>query len=121
MSNNEESRAILPLFFQALDLVCFPAVPGTPLSVVSEAMAYGTACVVMTKYGMPEEIAGAGVAVESEWDNLGNFRVPMRHLSETINGLLAPCSARAAFEDTAKGCNATIYLGENGTGNRSVV
>ena len=100
--NNEESQTILPLFFQALDLVCFPAVPGTPLSVVSEAMAYGKACVVMTKYGMPAEIAGAGVAVASEWDNFGNFRVPMRHLSETINGLLAPCSVRAAFEDAAK-------------------
>ncbi|MCY3739818.1 MAG: hypothetical protein OXH00_02225 [Candidatus Poribacteria bacterium] len=101
--DNEKSRSILPLFFQALDLVCFPAVPGTPLSVVSEAMAYGAACVVMTKYGMPAEVASAGVAVESEWDNFGNFRVPMRQLSETINGLLAPCSARAAFEDTAKG------------------
>ncbi|MYB02171.1 glycosyltransferase family 4 protein [Candidatus Poribacteria bacterium] len=101
--DNEKSRSILPLFFQALDLVCFPAVPGTPLSVVSEAMAYGAACVVMTKYGMPAEVAGAGVVIESEWDNLGNFRVPMRQLSETINGLLAPCSARAAFEDTAKG------------------
>ena len=100
--NNEKSRAILPLFFQALDLVCFPAVPGTPLSVVSGAMAYGAACVVMTKYGMPTEVAGAGVVVESESDSLDNFRVPMRHLSETINGLLAPCSARAAFENAAK-------------------
>ncbi len=100
--NNEKSRTILPLFFQALDLVCFPAVPGTPLSVVSEAMAHGTACVVMTKYGMPTEVAGAGVVVESESDSFGNFRVPMRHLSETINGLLAPCGARAAFEDAAK-------------------
>ena len=100
--DNEKSRTILPLFFQALDLVCFPAVPGTPLSVVSEAMAYGTACVVMTKYGMPTEVAGAGVVVESESNSFGNFRVPMRHLSETINGLLAPCGARAAFEDAAK-------------------
>ena len=101
--DNEKSRAILPLFFQALDLVCFPAVPETPLSVVSEAMAYGAACVVMTKYGMPEELAGAGVVVESEWDNFGNFRVPMRQLAETINRLLAPCSARAAFENAARG------------------
>ena len=100
--DNEKSRTILPLFFQALDLVCFPAVPGTPLSVVSEAMAYGAACVVMTKYGMPAEVAGAGVAVASDWDNFGNFRVSMRHLSETINGLLAPCSVRATFEDAAK-------------------
>ena len=100
--DNEKNRAILPLFFQALDLVCFPAVPGTPLSVVSEAMAYGSACVVMTKYGMPTEVAGAGIVVESESDNFGNFRVPMRHLSETINGLLAPCSGRKAFEDAAK-------------------
>ena len=100
--DNENYRMILPLFFQALDLVCFPAVPGTPLSIVSEAMAYGAACVVMTKYGMPTEVAGAGVAVKADWDNFGNFRVPMRHLSETINGLLAPCGARVAFEDAAK-------------------
>ena len=99
---NEKSRAILPLFFQALDLICFPAIPGTPLSVVSEAMAYGAACVVMTKYGMPAEVAGAGVVVESESDSFGNFRVPMRHLSETINDLLAPCGTRTVFEDVAK-------------------
>ena len=101
--DNEESRTVLPLFFQALDLVCFPAVPGTPLSVVTEAMAYGAACVVMTKYGMPAEVAGAGVAVKSDWDHFGNFRVPMRHLSETINGLLVPCGERATFEEAAKG------------------
>ena len=101
--DSEETRTILPLFFQALDLVCFPAIPGTPLSVVSEAMAYGTACVVMTKYGMPAEVSGAGVAVKSDWDSFGNFRVPLRHLSETINGLLAPCGGRAAFADAAKG------------------
>ena len=99
---NEETRTILPLFFQALDLVCFPAIPGTPLSVVSEAMAYGTACVAMAKYGMPAEVSDAGVAIESEWDNFGNFRVPLRCLSETLNGLLASCGGRAAFEDAAK-------------------
>lgn len=99
---NEETRTILPLFFQALDLVCFPAIPGTPLSVVSEAMAYGTACVAMAKYGMPAEVSDAGVAVKSDWDNFGNFRVPLRCLSETINGLLASCGGRAAFEDAAK-------------------
>ena len=89
-------------FFKHSTLFAFPAVPGTPLSVVSEAMAYGSACVVMTKYGMPAEVANAGVAVASDWDNFGNFRVSMRHLSETINGLLAPCSVRATFEDAAK-------------------
>ena len=99
---NEDIRSILPIFFQALDLVCFPAIPGTPLSVVSEAMAYGAACVVMSKYGMPAEVSDTGVVVPAEWDRFGNFRVPLRHLSETINGLLAPCSRRAAFADTAK-------------------
>ena len=99
---NEKIRTILPIFFQALDLVCFPAIPGTPLSVVSEAMAYGAACVVMSKYGMPAEVSGAGGVIESEWDSFGNFRVPLRCLSDTINGLLAPCSRRAALADTAK-------------------
>ena len=100
--DNEESRTIFPLFLQAVDLVCFPAVPGTPLSVVSEAMAYGTACVAMTKYGMPREFSGAGVSVAAEWNNSGDFRVPMRYLSETITGLLAASDVRMAFEETAK-------------------
>ncbi len=84
-ADDEETRAILPIFLQALDLVCFPAMPGTPLSVVLEAMAYGASCLVMTKYEMPPEVAGAGVAVAAEWDNFGNFHIPMAKLSETIS------------------------------------
>ena len=56
-ADDEETRSVLPIFFQALDLVCFPAMPGTPLSIVLEAMAYGAPCVAMTKYGMPAEVA----------------------------------------------------------------
>ena len=40
--DDDETHSILPIFFHALDLVCFPAIPGTPLSLVLEAMAYGT-------------------------------------------------------------------------------
>lgn len=65
-TDDAETRSVLPIFFQALDLVCFPAMPGTPLSIVLEAMAHGTACVAMTKYGMPVEVSEAGVAVKSE-------------------------------------------------------
>lgn len=89
-ADDEETRSVLPIFFQALDLVCFPAMPGTPLSIVLEAMAYGAACVVMTKYGMPTEVAEAGVAVKSDWDNFGNFHVPMAELSRTIHQWLQP-------------------------------
>ena len=76
-ADDEETLSVLPIFFQALDLVCFPAMPGTPLSMVLEAMAFGAPCVAMSKYGMPPEVTGAGVAVEAEWDNFGNFHVPM--------------------------------------------
>ena len=101
-ADDEETRSVLPIFFQALDIVCFPAMPGTPLSVVLEAMAYGAPCVVMTKYGMPTEVAGAGGVVKSEWDNTGNFHVSMAELSERVHTLLKPSVARARCEDFAK-------------------
>ncbi len=94
-ADDDETRAVLPVFFQALDLVCFPAMPGTPLSIVLEAMAYGAPCVAMTKYGMPEEVAGAGVAVKADWDPFGNFRVPMPVLSRTVNEWLKPDGMRS--------------------------
>ena len=102
-ADDEETLSVLPIFFQALDLVCFPAMPGTPLSIVLEAMAYGAPYVAMTKYGMPAEVADAGAVVESDWDHSGNFQVPMATLSETIHTLLKPCVARVQCEDVAKG------------------
>ena len=89
-ADDEETLSVLPIFFQALDLVCFPAMPGTPLSIVLEAMAFGAPCVAMSKYGMPPEVAGAGVAVEADWDHFGNFNVPMPELSRTIHKWLQP-------------------------------
>lgn len=101
-ADDEKMFSVLPIFLQALDLVCFPAIPGTPISIVLEAMAYGTPCVAMTKYDLPPEISGAGVRVESDWDNFGNFHVPMDQLSGTINQLLVPSNMRAACKKVAK-------------------
>ena len=89
-ADDEETLSVLPIFFQALDLVCFPAMPGTPLSMVLEAMAFGVPCVAMSKYGMPEEVGGAGVAMKADWDHFGNFHVPMMELSRTIHKWLQP-------------------------------
>lgn len=89
-ADDEETLSVLPIFFQALDLVCFPAMPGTPLSMVLEAMAFGAPCVAMSKYGMPPEVAGAGVPIKADWDHFGNFRVPMPELSRTIHKWLQP-------------------------------
>lgn len=100
--DDEETRAVLPVFFQALDLVCFLAMPGTPLPIILEAMAFGAPCVAMTKYGMPPEVVGTGVAVEAEWDNFGNFHVPMVKLSQTINKWLQSSDTRTQCEDFAK-------------------
>ena len=101
-ADDEETHSILPIFLQALDLVCFPAIPGTPLSLVLEAMAYGTPCVAITKYGLPPEIEGAGTVVKSDWRGFGNFRVPMSELFNTINQWLKPSSMRTECENTAK-------------------
>lgn len=98
-ADDEETLSVLPIFFQALDIVCFPAMPGTPLSVVLEAMAYGAPCVAMTKYGMPAEVAGAGVAVKSDWDHFGNFHVPMAELSITIHKWLRPFEVSGLCEN----------------------
>jgi len=102
-ANDEETRSVLPVFFQALDIVCFPAIPGTPLSLVLEVMAYGTPCVAMTKYGIPPEVEGAGAVVKSEWRGGGNFCVPMSELSNVVNQWLKPSHTRIACENTAKG------------------
>ena len=101
-ADSQEMFSILPVFFQALDLVCFPAMPGTPFSVVLAAMAYGVPCVAMAKYGLPPEVSGAGVSVQCQWDNFGNFHVPMRKLSATIAASLAPSDMRAASEGVAR-------------------
>ena len=98
-ADDEETLSVLPIFFQALDLVCFPAMPGTPLSIVLEAMAFGAPCVAMSKYGMPEEVAGAGVAVTADWDHFGNFRVPMEELSLTVRKWLKPSQVRGLCEN----------------------
>ncbi len=110
---DEDMATILPIFFQALDLVCFPAIPGTSLSVVLEAMAYGTPCIAMTKYGLPPEVSGAGVSIKSQWDNFGNFHVPMHQLSATINQWLVPSNMRAAAQSVAKSLTKKIYLAKD--------
>ena len=101
-ADDEETHSILPIFFQALDLVCFPAILGIPLSLVLEAMAYGAPCVAMTKYGLPPEVLGAGTAVKSEGHDFSNFRVPMSELSNTINQWLKPSHTRTECENAAR-------------------
>lgn len=101
-TDDQEMSTILPVFFQALDLVCFPAMPGTPFSAVLEAMAYGVPCIAMTKHGLPPEVSGAGVSVDAQWDNFGNFHTSMRELSATINAWLVPSDMRAASEGVAR-------------------
>ena len=115
-ADNEEMSAISPIFFQALDLICFPAMPGTPHSVVLEAMAYGTPCISMTKYGFPAEVDGAGVSIGLEWDNFGNFHVSMDELSAAIRQGLMPSKMRAEYERVAKGF-AHKYTWQKASGN----
>ena len=101
-ADDEETCSVLPIFFQAFDLVCFPTIPGTPLSLVLEAMAYGTPCVAITKYGLPPEVEGAGTVVKSEWCNFSNLSVPMSEFSNTVNQWLKPSPTRSECEEIAK-------------------
>ena len=101
-ADDEETRSVLPIFFQALDLVCFPAMPGTPLPVVLTAMAYGAPCVAMAKYGMPTEVARAGVTVKSNWDIFGNFQVSMAEVSAAVHAGLQPSATHTQYKNAAE-------------------
>ena len=102
-AEDEDTRAVLPIFFQALDLLCFPAMPGTSPSLVLESMAYGTPAVVISQYGIPPEIEGAGVLVECPAGKGNELNIPMQHLSETINQLLRDPEQHEKYEKIAKG------------------
>ena len=102
-ADDADTRSVLPIFFQALDVVCFPAVPGTSPSLVLEAMAYGTPAVVLSKYGLPPEIEGAGVLVQCPSTERNTLEIPTQHVSKTINRLLKDTKRREKYEHIAKG------------------
>ena len=102
-ADDEDTRSVLPIFFQALDIVCFPAVPGTSPSLVLEAMAYGTPAVVISQYGLPSEIEGAGVLVQCPTYVGNDIRVPTQKLSKVMNQLLKDTKRRGKYEQVARG------------------
>lgn len=102
-ADDEVTRSVLPIFFQAFDLICFPAVPGTPPSLVLEAMAYGTPAVVISEYGIPPEIEGAGVLVECRSTIENDLEVPIPQVSKKINQLLTDTKRSGKYKQIAKG------------------
>jgi glycosyltransferase involved in cell wall biosynthesis len=102
-ADDEETRSVLPIFFQALDLVCFPAIPGTSPSLVLEAMAYGTPAVVLSRYELPPEIDGAGVLVQCPSGTGSDLDIPMEQISKAINQLLKDTKRRGKYEQIARG------------------
>ena len=102
-ADDENTRSVLPIFFQALDIVCFPAIPGTSPSLVLEAMAYGNPAVVISQYGLPPEIEGAEVLVECESAVGSDLDIPVERVSKAINQLLKDTKRRGKYEQRAKG------------------
>ena len=102
-ADDDETRAVLPIFFQALDLVCFPAIPGTSASLVLESMAYGTSAVVISQYGLPPEIEEAGALVQCPPNTGNDLKVPVPQVSKMINQLLKGAKRREKYEQIAKG------------------
>ena len=101
--DDEDTRSVLPIFFQALDVVCFPAVPGTSPSLVLEAMAYGNPAVVISQYGLPPEIEGAGALVEYESAIGSDLGILIHQVSKTINQLLKDTKSCGKYKQIAKG------------------
>ncbi|MDE0556644.1 MAG: glycosyltransferase [Candidatus Poribacteria bacterium] len=101
-ADDEDTRSVLPVFFQALDLVCFPAVPGTSPSLVLEAMAYGTPAIVISQYGLPPEIEEAGVLVQCSACIRDALNIPIQQLSKAMNQLLKDTKRREKYEQIAR-------------------
>lgn len=101
-ADDEDTRSVLPIFFQALDLVCFPSIPGTSPSLVLEAMAYGTPAVVISQYELPPEIEGAGVLVQCPAGTRNDLKISTQQLSKAMNQLLKDTKRRGKYEQIAR-------------------
>ena len=93
----------LPWLYNACEFIIFPAVMGTPFSMVIEAFACGVPALALTSTELPEELAGGLVSVPlSRDDTTGRFIIPTAAVSEQVDVLLGPSGMRETLSTKAK-------------------
>jgi len=96
------------ILFKALDLLCFPATCGTPLSLVLEVLYRGAAPFVLGKEHIPEELGNAGFLIPSTIDRFSNLTVPIEQLETAFTKFLADSVEREKCEAAAR--NVTLHF-----------
>lgn len=107
----QDKRATL-FIFNAFDLFCFPAIPGTCSSMVIETMACGIPPIVIGFDNLPDEIGDAGILARMKRSGFDNVIVPIEKLSEKINFLLKDESERIRLGEKAVE-KASLFTWEN--------
>lgn len=95
-------KDLLAVLFNALDLFCFPAVAGTPISLALEAMLCGIPAVVVGEEYMPEEVGEAGIFIKSKKVKSGYLFGFLQSLSEAFNSLLQDKERLSKISETAQ-------------------
>lgn len=93
----------LPWLYNACEFIIFPAVIGTPFSMVIEAFACGVPALALTSTELPEALAAGLVSVLVKRDDTtGNFIIPTAAVLEQVDNLLGPSGMRETLSTKAK-------------------
>lgn len=93
----------LPWLYNACEFIIFPAVVGTPFSMVIEAFACGVPALALASTELPEELAEGLVSVLVKRDDTtGKFIIPTAAVLERVDDLLGPSGMRETLSTKAK-------------------
>jgi len=85
--NDAQDSDVLPMLFNAAEVMFFPAVLGVSCFLVLCAMSCGLPILTASSYGMPKEVGDAGILIETR-DSQYGFDLPVELISEKIRFLL---------------------------------
>ncbi len=98
-----EDTVALPWIYSACEFMIFPAVIGTPFSMVIEAFACGVPGFALTSTPLTEELTAAILSVLLTRDETtGKFVIPTAIVSEQINALLGNTELRETLSTKAR-------------------
>lgn len=93
----------LPWLYNACEFMIFPAIIGTPFSMVIEAFACGVPALALTSTELPEDLAGGLVSVPVKRDDTtGRFIIPTAAVLDQVDALLGSSEMRETLSAKAK-------------------
>lgn len=93
----------LPWLYNACEFMIFPAVIGTPFSMVIEAFACGVPALALTSTEFPKDLAGGLVSVPVKRNDMtGEFIIPTAAVLNQMDALLGSSGMRETLSTKAK-------------------